>query len=294
MSDNNIKSTPIDLNDWIEEISADRAKHQQRQITVIILNAVALVEAFRGCLVLKGGMLLAIAHGSQRQTSDLDFSARADPEAFAARFVEEMNRGLDRARAQLGYAQWRCRVQGKIKLQPRGFATANFPAIAARISYARAGSIDEKHLLTDQCTNVIDIEISFHEPIIETEELRLLAGNAEIEVYSVNEVIAEKFRAFLQQGIRNRRRRQDIYDIAFLVDQHGNDGIDRSLILHALREKCAARDVPLDPTRIDDTDLIARARSEWHTMEFELGELPPFEDCYASARALFLSLPWNT
>lgn len=294
MSDEIAEPSPIDLHAWIDEVSVDPVRRNQRQITAIILNATALVNSFRGNLVLKGGMLLAIAHGSRRQTSDIDFSARGDPEAFAEKFVEEMNRGLDRARARLGYVQWRCRVQGKIKLRPKSFAFATGPAVEARIGYARVGSPDEKHLLNDQCTNVIDIEISFREPIIETEELHLLAGNTEIEVYSVNELIAEKFRAFFQQKARNRQRRQDIYDIAFLIDRYGKEEIDRTLLLHALREKCAARGVPLDPSRIDDLDLIARARSQWHTMEVEIGELPSFEDCHAAARALFLSLPWDT
>ena len=293
MSPENDEPPLINLSAWIAEAASDVAKHNQRQITTIILNAVAMVDFFHGNLVLKGGTLLAIAHGSQRQTSDLDFSARADPGEFAATFTDVMNRGLDRARAHLGYVQWRCRVQGKLKLRPRNFSSDRFPAIETRIGYARAGSADEKHLLAHNCTNVIDVEVSFRESIIETEEVRLLAGSNLLEVYSVNEVIAEKFRAYLQQGIRNRRRRQDIYDIAFLLEQHGEEGMDRTLILRALHEKCAFRNVPVDPARINDPDLIDRAKSEWHSMELELGELPAFEVCFAAARQFYLSLPWD-
>src|SRR5450756_595000 len=178
---------PIDFRAWIEAANTDQTKRSQRQVTAIILNAIALVDSFRGSLVFKGGALLAIAHGSQRQTSDLDFSARADPEMFAATFIEEMNRGLDRSRAQLGYTQWRCRVQGKLRLQPKNFSADNFPAVEANIAYARVGSRDEGHLGAGTCTHVIEVEFSFREPILETENLHLIASDSRIEVYSVNE-----------------------------------------------------------------------------------------------------------
>jgi predicted nucleotidyltransferase component of viral defense system len=291
MSDRSHEPHSVDLGAWIDEVAADPAKHSQRQITTIILNAVALVDNFRSSLVLKGGALLAIAHGSQRQTSDLDFTARADPDEFAGAFIEQMNRGLERARARLGYVQWLCRVQGKLKLQPRNFAANNFPAIGTRIAYARSGSRDEKSLYAGTCTHVIDVEISFREPIIETEEVTLLASNATIEVYSINEVIAEKLRAYLQQEIRNRRRRQDIYDIAYLLERDG-DSIDRAVVLNALREKCFSRSVPVDRARLDDPALIERAKSEWKTIGLEVGELPPFEQCFATVRTFYCALPW--
>jgi predicted nucleotidyltransferase component of viral defense system len=293
MSESPSEPTAIDLKTWIDQAVNDPTKHHQRQITAIILNAISLVDSFRGNLVLKGGTLLAIAHGSQRQTSDIDFTARADPEAFAVNFIDVMNRGLDRARARLGYTQWRCRIQGKLNLQPRNFSADSFPAIETKIAYALAGSRDERHLDAGTCTHVLEMEITFREPMIETEEITLLASNATIEVYSINEVIAEKFRAYLQQTIRRRRRRQDIYDIAYLIRHEGED-IDHSLVHQALLEKCAARNVPVDPGRLDDPDLMARAKAEWNTMTLEVGELPPFEECFAVVRELYHSLPWDT
>lgn len=294
MSDPAQEPALLDLRPWIDQAGTDAFLRDQRQVMAITLNAVALVPAFRGRLVFKGGALLAVAHGSPRLTRDLDFTARTDdPEEFAADFAAEMDRGLDRARARLGYAQWRCRVQGKLKRQPRNFAADRFPSLGARIGYARAGNKDEAQLAAGNCTKVIDVEISFREPVIETEEIRLVAGNGLIETYSLNEVIAEKLRAYLQQGIRNRRRRQDIYDVAHLVRQHADDGgIDRATVLRALLEKCAARDVPVRRDLINDPELVERARSEWATMGLEIGPLPPFDECFAVVREFYLSLPW--
>jgi len=282
----------INLVDWIAEAGSDRIKRAQREVTAIILNAVASEEDLRANLVLKGGTLLAVAHGSSRQTTDIDFTSKADPEEFAAAFPERMNRALDRARARLGYVNWRCRVQGKLDRQPRNFAADSFPSVAARIAYARAGTPSEKRLDAGHCSDIIEMEISFREPLVETQEVKLLAGNTRLEVYSVNEVLAEKFRAYLQQGIRNRRRRQDIYDIAFLIQQHGDAEIDREKVMTSLREKCAARSVPLGIDLIDDPDLIERARSQWETMALEVGTLPSFKECFDVARSFYRSLPW--
>ncbi len=171
MSDAASEPPLLDLISWVEEVAANPTSYTQRQITAIILNAVAMVEAFRGNLVLKGGTLLAVAHGNQRQTIDLDFTARGEPEAFADSFAAEMNQGLARAIARLGYAKWRCRVQGvpKRKPRPETFAAADGPALEAKIAYARVGSRDIAHLEAGTCTHVIPIEVSFREPLIDTD-----------------------------------------------------------------------------------------------------------------------------
>ncbi len=294
MSDTAAEPPPLDLRAWVAEMQGTPTTHAQRQIIAIILNAVAMVDAFRGSLVLKGGTLMAIAHGSRRQTIDLDFTARGAPEHFAQTFVTEMNRGLDRARARLGYAQWRCRVQGtpRRKPRPQNFATADGPALEARIAYARTGSRDITHLEAGTCTHVIPIEVSFREPLIDTIDARLLAGGPILQVYSVNELLAEKFRAYLQQALRDRVRRQDIYDIAFLLEAHGETGIDRQLVMRALVEKCRARGVVLAPDGLDDPELQRRAKLEWPQIALEIGELPSFDSCFAIARRFWRSLPW--
>lgn len=294
MSDPSRHPPPIDFESWINQDHIDRFVRDQRQVISIIINAIGIMPKFKEQLVFKGGALLAIAHGSPRLTSDLDFTAQTEnPDEFAEIFVDEMNKGLERARTRLGYVQWRCRVQGRLKLQPRNFSENRFPALGARIAYARIGSKDEQHLNAGNCANVIDVEVSFREPVIETEEIQLIASNGVIRAYSINEVIAEKLRAFLQQEIRNRRRRQDIFDIAYILDRRGDNGIDGATVLRALLEKCASRDVPVNRGMIDNQALIDRAKSEWDTMALEVNDLPSFEDCFGTVREFYLNLPWE-
>ena len=40
-------------------------------------------------------------------------------------------------------------------------------------------------------------------------------------------------------------------------------------------------------------EVRERAAREWNTMGLELGEVPPFDECYAAARAFYRELPWD-
>ena len=54
-----------------------------------------------------------------------------------------------------------------------------------------------------------------------------------ISAYGLTDLIAEKFRALLQQVPRNRYRRQDIYDIAHLIERFALDESELVAILEA-------------------------------------------------------------
>ena len=48
-----------------------------------------------------------------------------------------------------------------------------------------------------------------------------LGDGLEIEASTLVDLVAEKFRAMIQQPIRNRYRRQDAYDLYCLLEAHG-------------------------------------------------------------------------
>jgi len=48
-------------------------------------------------------------------------------------------------------------------------------------------------------------------------ELVRLESRTRLHTYSLVDLVSEKLRAILQQASRNRTRRQDVYDIDFLV-----------------------------------------------------------------------------
>ena len=122
-----------------------------------------------------------------------------------------------------------------------------------------------------------------------------MGDDGELQVYSFTDLVAEKFRALLQQASRNRTRRQDIFDLHLLLEQcEPLDEVEQGAILDSLIVKSRARG--LDPTQdaMDDEELRARAERDYYTLTSEVeGALPPFEEAFDIARHFYRALPWK-
>jgi hypothetical protein len=283
----------IDISAWIEKAKRDPIKYRQRQMTEIVLNAIAMTPGLRKGLYLKGGTLMNIAFESPRATGDVDFTTSEEPAAFAARIESDLNGALRRATAKLGYSLV-CRVQ-TIKKRPRPefFADAQCPAMQMTIASAEAGSREAARLEVGQASQTLSVEISFNEPVQGLDEIILKGSQSPIKSYSLIEVIAEKIRAFIQQKVRDRKRRQDIFDIAFLLEKFDLDDDERAELLRIFILKCDARGINPTSESLFDPDLSERAKSVWHTMQQELDDpLPLYEDCFARVATFYRSLPW--
>ncbi|MBK3802672.1 nucleotidyl transferase AbiEii/AbiGii toxin family protein [Azospirillum brasilense] len=286
----------VSLATWVEEARADPVKLRTRQVTEILLHAIGLSPMLRASLVLKGGTLMSSIYGSPRTTSDVDFSSFSEPGELPDHLTDELDKALRRAAAELGYVDLICKVQS-VKYQPRqeGFEGFTAPALQVKIGSAQRGSGEEARLRRNSAPQALAIDISFKEPLFDTQEVHLKDLSVSVQVYSPAEVIAEKLRALLQQPLRNRSRRQDVYDIAFLLGQIDADGDFRSKVLALLIEKCRARDFEAAPELIDDPAVAERAKREWSTLADELpkGELPPFEERFSIVREFYWALPWG-
>lgn len=284
----------VDVRAWVETAKTDPLRYRDRQVTEIVLAAIGVAPNLKKTLVLKGGAVMALAFKSERVTGDVDFSADADPEAFAQLVVEELNVLLPRTAINLGYVELLCRVQSVKKMpKAKNFEDHDFPALLVRIGSAVRGSGEEKRLDVGQAIRVLDIEISFRDQVYAFQELSLTDAGVAVRAFTLHELIAEKFRALLQQPIRNRYRRQDVYDIAFLVETNPLGDDDRTRILATLIEKCRTRSIKPDLTSIDHPEIVRRAQADWDTLKLELSDLPPFEERFAIVRELYVSLPWH-
>jgi predicted nucleotidyltransferase component of viral defense system len=289
----------FDLDRWIALAGPDKVNRRKRQVAEITLHAIALEKRLGNTLVLKGGSLLAIAYGSARFTTDLDFTAREFSEDAPETLKALLDPALLRAAAALGYTDLRCRVQ-TVKPQPRPttFATADAPALKITIGSADPKKANEvRNLDAGTAHNVLELDISYREPLFSIEEISLL-GTVDLAtaprtllVYSLVEVVAEKLRAYLQQRDRDRSRRQDVFDLAYLIENYGTD-MNQAEVLVALRAKARARGIDPDIDMIDDPDLVGRAKRNWNTLKAEVGEIPEFEACFDVTRKFYRSLPW--
>ena len=292
-SDAPAETVDIDIRAWVENARADPQLFRDRQVTEIVLAAIGLSPSLHNSLVLKGGALMALAFGSRRVTGDVDFSATVQPDGFDELLREELDAKLPIAAIKLGYLDLVCRVQGvKRRPRPELFEGAEFPALELRIGSAERGSKQEAALAEGRAGRILMVEISFRDQVYAFQALHLSKADVAIQAFTFEELIAEKLRALLQQPIRNRTRRQDVYDIAFLLDNHQVDDAIRQTIMATLVDKCRTRGIEPNRHSIDDSEIAERAQRDWATLQLELAELPPFEERFAKVRDLYRSLPW--
>jgi predicted nucleotidyltransferase component of viral defense system len=284
----------VDVRAWVDAVRADPTQHRDRQVAEIVLAAIGLAPNLKNTLILKGGAAMALAFNSIRQTGDIDFSSTMEPHGLAENIAAELDPLFARVAIQLGYLDLICRVQTIKKLpKPLNFEDHNFPALLVRIGSAKRGTKEEQKLVSGIAPRVLDLEISFRDQVYSYQELNLIGAGVAVRAFTMHELIAEKMRALLQQPIRKRNRRQDVYDIAYLIDDHDFSSADKAGILATLIEKCRSRSIEAKPESMDNPEIKQRAQADWETLALEIGDLPPFEERFSLMRDLYVSLPWD-
>jgi len=277
---------------WVERARADPIAYAQRQAVEVTLNAIAMTADLKERMFLKGGVLMGLAYDSPRQTADIDLTAAFE----VSPDIDEKIRGLldgafPRAAARLGYADLIIKVHS-IARQPKAiFETASFPALKIKIAFARRGTPQEAALNRGIAPGKIEVDISFNEPLRQIQVLGL-TGGAELLAYDLVELMAEKYRAMLQQKERNRNRRQDVYDLDRLIDGREITPEVLTQILEVFVAKCQSRDIEPTIDSLDNPEVKSRSAADWQTMQLEIGALPEFEGCYSRVSNFYRALPW--
>ncbi|NIF21602.1 nucleotidyl transferase AbiEii/AbiGii toxin family protein [Candidatus Pantoea multigeneris] len=281
------------IEEWVAEAPADRVTF--RQAVHIVLQAIAESEYLQPKMIMKGGILLGIRYRSSRFTEDIDFStsmrlAEIDKDTFR----NELNEALQVASAELPY-QVTCSVQS-LNIQPRDAENATFPAFLLRIGYGRNNNDGEMRRLREgQSPHTVKIDYSLNEHSLAVDHITLADDN-DLLAYSFTDLVAEKIRSVMQQVVRNRSRRQDIYDLNLLLGSVDVDDQDRLLILTSLLDKSAGRLETgfVHPGTLDRKDIRARSLQEYALLRSEVaGELPDFDTAFDAIAAFYRSLPWN-
>ena len=86
------------------------------------------------------------------------------------------------------------------------------------------------------------------------------------QYYTIEDILAEKLRALLQQTIRNRNRAQDLLDIAVCLQESPIGVIDPERVGRFLLQKAAARDVPVSVAAFREANLISRTRQDYDSL----------------------------
>ena len=278
---------------WVSESDADPVKREFREAVHTILSSIAQEPDLKASMVIKGGILLAIRYQSHRYTKDIDFStSKVLDEIDKDVVAEKLNRSMALMAESLDY-DLDCRVQS-CKIQPANRTDAQFPSIKIKIGYAYKHEAKHKRLIAGKCPTAIDIDYSLNELMPNIEEFNIGGGEV-LTAYSLTDVIAEKIRSVLQQVKRDRRRRQDIFDLYLLLEKIPDlDLYEKTRILKSLIEKAHSREIDPRPDSFRDEEVRHRSQAEYPTLADEVeGELPEFDEIYNFVQEFYESLPWE-
>lgn len=281
------------IKNWVD--SSPEGQENFRKAVHLILMAISLHDELSESMVMKGGILLGIRYGSNRYTTDIDFSTTSKISNLKEEELkEQINLKLIEAETELFYGIF-CAVQ-KLKKMPKKL-DATFPSLKITIGYSQKDNpATMRRMMRGESSQVVSIDYSFNEFTGGTQEIGI-TGEDSIKAYDLVSLTAEKFRSILQQVVRNRGRRQDVYDISYLIDNFlmcTNE--EKSMVLEMLLEKSKGKNIDefLQKNALDDKRIIEKSSEGFKDMADEIeGELPDFEIIYKKVNNYFKSMPWE-
>lgn len=280
----------VEIDAWAAQ--APQGQQGFREAVHTILDGIGHSQNLSAKMVMKGGLLLAIRYDSSRYTRDLDFSTRDPYTAESADvLLAELREGLVAAEDRLPY-DTACRLQSH-KVQPKG-ENKTHHSLALKIGYAsRSNASQMARLEAGTCGQVVDIDYSFNEAVVDVEVLELDGGGT-IRSYTLNNVLAEKMRSLLQQSIRRRNRRQDVYDIWLLLGSGPALLAEELARIHAiLVASCASKGIVPHINSMESAEVTSMARTGYQELAADVeGELPSFAEAMDRVVGLYRSLPW--
>ncbi|VAW80902.1 hypothetical protein MNBD_GAMMA12-3989 [hydrothermal vent metagenome] len=281
-----------DITEWVNQ-TTDKSQCEFRQAVHTILVAIANDEHLRANMIIKGGILLAIRYHSHRYTKDIDFSTSLNlKELNCEKVTQELNSGLLSTVNSLSY-DLDCKVQ-TCQVNPPNKPDATFPSLNISIGYAYKGTPKHKRLNSGVSPTTIKIDYSLNELMPHIEKLKL--GNDDsIRAYALTDLIAEKLRSLLQQPLRNRNRRQDVFDLHLLLTLYPKLGKTEKQKIHdSLVQKSESRNMVVTIDSFDNPEIKERAQAEYQSLADEVeGDLPDFDNIFELVLKFYKSLPWR-
>jgi len=242
-----------ELADWARRNTTTAGEARRRFAQYVVLVSISS-SAPIAAIAFKGGNALQFIHGNPRSTLDLDFTADAgfpdDPAEIKAR--------LD---ASLPFAERRHQVKARcqsIHRKPPGMDRTT-PTYSIKVGYQLSGdryyqNFDERKMFSD----VVEVEISLNDVVCETQPWQPEGSARELRACTLEDILAEKLRAMLQQIPRNRSRPQDVFDVASMVRRYPS-AIDPGKVSAFLVRKAAARGITASKAAFDGSVLAHAA-----------------------------------
>ena len=264
-------------------VSADEAR--KRFLQYVVLESIASAPDLAASVAFKGGNALRFVYGNRRSTLDLDFTADAAfpdaPAPIRALLDNALRSALPRFRVKA-----RCQ---RLRRNPPGLDKVR-PTYDISVGCLLPG--DRLYQNFDDGTSLpstIDVEISLNEVVCEAVPHRFQPGGRELRVCSLEDILAEKLRALLQQPVRRRSRPQDVFDIASMVRRLGG-AIDAGKVASYLIRKAEAREIR--PSKAGFDTMVRRLASQGYDAEIgpKAPDFIPFDVAWAEVVAFISGL----
>lgn len=243
-----------------------------------ILAGIGEVPALRDTLIFKGGTALKKCYfGDYRFSEDLDFSASGDVPTGDSLEAAVREAGEAAVRLLDEYAPVEITCERYMEREPHPRGQEAF-TLRARLPWQSRPQIR------------VMIEITVDEPVLWPVEKRPVMHDYEepleatLQVYSLEETVAEKLRAILQQvDLLARRgwtrsRARDYYDLWRVLGAY-RERMDFTGFVSLLREKCAVRGVGFEgPDDFFQSPMLAEVERTWdQSLGLLVPGLPAFE-----------------
>jgi predicted nucleotidyltransferase component of viral defense system len=242
-------------------VTVDEAR--KRFVQFVVLESIAADSELRDRLSFKGGNALRFVYGSPRSTVDLDFTASALLPDDADRIRAFLDRAMDRGGRTFGIKLKCQRVERK---PPKNKGTMPTYAVAVGFQFPEDRGYANFESSPRPVVTVVKIEISLNDVVCETLTKQLSPEHpAQIRACTLEDILAEKLRALLQQVARNRTRPQDAFDIARMYREH-EKSLDLAKIAAFLQKKCLARSISVSRRAFADEEVRRRAAFEYEKL----------------------------
>lgn len=256
-----------------------------------ILAGISRIPLLKDTLVFKGGTALRKCYfGDYRLSEDLDFSG-TEGVPHGDSMESSMREACDMAELLLEEFE-RVDIVCKRYVEKRPHPGRQ-----------EAFIIDAHLPWQKKVPTRVKVEITMDEKIIRPVRRRKIIHQygepfeAELRVYSLEEVVAEKLCAILQNTARVRKRgwgrprARDYYDLWRVLGDYGRE-MDFTDFGSFLREKCSRRDLDFSGAEdFFDDEMLAFVKSIWRErLEYLTPELPSFETVIGELRGQIANL----
>jgi hypothetical protein len=185
---------------WQRQNEASVLEARRRFVQFVVLTAISSSPGLVQRIAFKGGNALWFIHGNPRSTIDLDFTAEGDFPDDSTQIVGLIDAALKSMQNQF---RVKARCQSIHRNPPKRDRT--LPTYNVKVCFQLpADRYYQNFAERKQFAEVIEVEISLNDVVCETILWKPSPSGNAIRSCSLEDQIAEKLRALLQQVPRNR------------------------------------------------------------------------------------------